>query len=81
MTLKILYSATDSSPKNKTITSNRAVGRPGWNSCTSLIKQDVSSLLAYVVFRYGMNVAVIKAVPLPIDGVFTVSYETAHNHD
>lgn len=71
--LKILYDATDSSPNNKTVTSDRAVGRPGRNSGASLIKQDVSSLLAYVVFRHGMNIAVIKAVPLPIDGVFTVS--------
>lgn len=58
------------------ITSHRTVGRPGRDSCTSLIKQDVSSLLADLIFRYGMNIAIIKAVPLPIDGVLTVSYKT-----
>lgn len=62
------------------LTSDRAVGRPGRNGGTSLIKQDVSGLLAYFIFRYGMYIAVIKAVPLPVNGVLTVSYETGHTH-
>lgn len=66
---------------HETITSDRAVGRPGGDSGASLVKQDVASLLAHVVFGYGMDIAVIEAVPLPVDGVFTVSWGTAHSRD
>lgn len=58
------------------ITSHRTVGRPRWNCGTSLIKQDVSSLLANLIFRNGMNIAIIKAIPLSINGVLTLSYKT-----
>lgn len=55
------------------ITSHRTVGRPRWNCGTSLIKQDITSLLADFIFRHRMNIAIIKAIPLSINGVLTVS--------
>lgn len=55
------------------VTSNWAVGRPGRDGCSSLIKQDVTRLLAHIVFRNGMNVTVVEAIPLAINGVLTVS--------
>lgn len=61
------------------ITSHRAVGRPRRNCSASLIKQDVRSLLADLIFRYWMNITIIKAIPLSINGVLAVSYKTQCN--
>lgn len=61
--------------EKKSITSHRTVGRPRWNRGSSLIEQDVAGLLADIIFRYRLNVAVIEAIPLSIDGVLTVSYK------
>lgn len=61
------------------ITSHRTVGRPRWNCGTSLIKQDVSSLLANLIFRNRVNITVIKAIPLSINGILTLSYKTKRN--
>lgn len=70
-----IYELLSINTTNKSITSHRTVGRPRWNRGSSLIEQDVAGLLADIIFRYRLNVAVIEAIPLSIDGVLTVSYK------
>lgn len=59
----------------KKLTSNRAVGRPGRNRSSPLIKQYISCLLTHSIISNWGHLTVIKAVPLTIDRVLAISCE------
>ena len=56
-------------------TAHRAVGRPRGDGGAPLVEQDVRRLLAHVVVHNGVDVAVVEAVPLSVNGVLTVGWE------
>lgn len=56
----------------RSLTSDRAVCGPGGNSRPPLVEQDVGRLLTHILIGYWRYLAVVKAVPLAVNGVLAV---------
>lgn len=58
--------------KVNVLTSDRAVGGPGWDDISSLVEQDICPSCAQFLLWHNLHTAVVITVPVAVHGVPTI---------